>query len=68
MDDYPPMYCETCDRWEDDQIALECEICLWCGGPVCQPDDERFKPTKIPEAFDGQPDEAQEWHDYDPDC
>ena len=20
------------------------------------------------EDFDGQPDEAQEWHDYDPDC
>lgn len=19
-------------------------------------------------AFDGQPDEAQEWHDFDPDC
>jgi orotate phosphoribosyltransferase-like protein len=21
-----------------------------------------------PEIYDGQPDEAQEWHDFDPDC
>jgi hypothetical protein len=34
------MYCAACDRWEDDQIALECEVCLRCGGNLCQPDDE----------------------------
>lgn len=22
----------------------------------------------FPEEYDGQPDEAQEWHDFDPDC
>lgn len=51
------MYCETCDRYEDDPIALDCEICLRCGGPLC-----------LPENDDGQPDEAAEWHDFDPDC
>jgi hypothetical protein len=25
--------------------------------------DEAYEPD-----FDGQPDEAQEWHDFDPDC
>jgi hypothetical protein len=32
------MYCARCDRWEDDQIALECEICTRCGGPLVVPD------------------------------
>lgn len=27
-----------------------------------QPEDEDY------EDYDGQPDEAQEWHDFDPDC
>lgn len=35
------MYCAACDKWEDDQIALECEVCLRCGGNLCQPDDDR---------------------------
>jgi hypothetical protein len=34
------MYCAACDKWEDDQIALECEVCLRCGGNLCQPDDD----------------------------
>lgn len=34
------MYCEKCDRWEDDQIALECEICTRCGGPLVEPDGD----------------------------
>lgn len=24
--------------------------------------------TMLDEAYDGQPDEAQEWYDFDPDC
>jgi hypothetical protein len=56
-EEYAPMYCEKCDRWEDDQIAAECGICLRCGGPLTAPEDD-----------DGQPDEAQEWADFDPDC
>jgi hypothetical protein len=51
------MYCAACDQWEDDQIALECEVCLRCGGNLCQPEDD-----------DGQPSEQQEWSDYDHDC
>jgi len=34
------MYCAACDRWEDDQIALAMEMCLWSGGVLCQPDDD----------------------------
>ena len=34
------MYCAACDRWEDDQIALDVEMCLRCGVLLCQPDDE----------------------------
>lgn len=34
------MYCAACDRWEDDYIALDCEICLRCGGILCQPDED----------------------------
>jgi hypothetical protein len=33
--------------------------------------DEAFEPEEdedIEDDFDGQPDEAQEWHDFDPDC
>jgi hypothetical protein len=29
---------------------------------------ERFDPEDDYDDDDGQPDEAQEWHDYDPDC
>jgi hypothetical protein len=51
------MYCVKCDRWEDDQIALECGICMRCEGPLVEPEDD-----------DGQPTEQQEWQDYDRDC
>jgi hypothetical protein len=37
------MYCVACDRWEDDQIAIECEVCRRCGGSLIQPDDERYE-------------------------
>jgi hypothetical protein len=37
------MYCVACDRWEDDQIAIECEVCMRCGGSLVQPDDERYE-------------------------
>jgi len=41
------MYCSACDRWEDDQIALECETCLRCGGNLCQPDDDEHEPDDV---------------------
>jgi len=52
-----PMYCETCHRVERDPIMLDAETCGQCGGYLACMDED-----------DGQPDEAQEWHDYDPDC
>ncbi len=30
-----------------------------------EPEDEAYEPEY---EDDGQPDEAQEWHDFDPDC
>jgi len=33
------MYCATCDRWEDDQIALDCESVFDVEATFCQPDD-----------------------------
>lgn len=29
---------------------------------------ESYLPCLYEQKYDGQPDEAQEWHDYDPDC
>jgi hypothetical protein len=52
------MYCAKCDRWEEDQIAVEDGICLRCYGPLVQPGEND----------DGQPTEQQEWQDYDRDC
>lgn len=34
------MYCAKCDRWENDQIAIEDGICLRCYGPLVEPDDD----------------------------
>lgn len=34
------MYCETCDRYEDDPIAIDCEMCLRCGGYLTAQDDD----------------------------
>ena len=52
------MYCEQCDRMERDPVFLDVETCSECGGSLQEADDED----------DGQPDEQQEWSDYDPDC
>ena len=40
------MYCERCDRWEYDQIAVECGICRRCEGPLHEPDDDDHEPLK----------------------
>lgn len=34
------MYCAACDRFEDDQDALERDACLRCNGSLCRPDDD----------------------------
>ena len=55
-------YCQHCDYYRDLDYESEgqwdedfnyiCESCV----------------QEKEEEDDGQPDEAQEWHDYDPDC
>lgn len=37
------------------------DVCGICGSEDIEPYAEAFEE-------DGQPDEAQEWHDFDPDC
>ncbi len=52
----PKLYCSECDRYERDPLFLDVERCSQCGELIESSDD------------DGQPDEQQEWRDYDPDC
>ena len=51
------------DRLITDLIGWlsEDEVREFCNANDIQLDEED-------EEYDGQPDEAQEWHDYDPDC
>ncbi len=49
--------CEDCGSL----VANDVEICAVCEA------DEMEEGDYWPE-YDGQPDEAQEWHDFDPDC
>ena len=53
------MRCVDCGRVETDPIFLDVERCGICGEFLEDDDDKND---------DGQPDEQQEWHDYDPDC
>jgi hypothetical protein len=34
----------------------------------CNELSERFQEEEDEDEYDGQPDEAQEWYDFDPDC
>ena len=34
------LYCSKCDRWEMDQAAIEDGICLRCGEPLVDPDED----------------------------
>jgi hypothetical protein len=45
----------------------------WDGDPgECCPDCDNFEEDcccgSVDDDYDGQPDEAQEWYDFDPDC
>ncbi len=45
------MYCVRCDRWEYDQIAVECGICTRCEGPLHEPpDDDDYSQAKDAQA------------------
>ena len=48
--------CEFCET-----VSASDQVCTECGEPLVD------NPSCWPE-WDGQPDEAQEWHDFDPDC
>ena len=39
------------------------QVCTECGEPLVDNPQMDWR-----EDYDGQPDEAQEWHDFDPDC
>jgi predicted amidophosphoribosyltransferase len=48
----------------------ECEACHNCGHvfyPDYEDDDYDYNEDRDDD-YDGQPDEMQEWHDFDPDC
>ena len=48
--------CEYCGN-----VSTSNQVCTECGEPLVD------NPSCCNE-WDGQPDEAQEWHDFDPDC
>jgi hypothetical protein len=52
--DYEPSYYDELERDWDEAYEPEC---------VTGCDPEEYE-----DDWDGQPDEAQEWYDYDPDC
>jgi len=52
-----PACCSECDEY---LTADEDE----CGDGVC----EACQDWLVDDSNDGQPDEAQKWHDFDPDC
>jgi len=49
-----------CDYCES--ISKSNQLCTECGEPLVD------NPNTDGLDYDGQPDEAQEWHDFDPDC
>lgn len=41
---------------------------MWCIYCITDMEDEIESERMADAEYDGQPDEAQEWHDFDPDC
>ena len=50
--------CEYCGN-----VSTSNQVCTECGEPLVDNPEMDWR-----EECDGQPDEAQEWHDFDPDC
>jgi len=48
--------CEFCET-----VSASDQVCTECGEPLVDN-------PMVCDEWDGQPDEAQEWHDFDPDC
>lgn len=62
------------DRQTDSNVC-EDERCESCGGELVTIQDEYSDAVVCPDCecddlddYDGQPDEFQEWYDFDPDC
>lgn len=84
MSDYPAWICSPCGQRLGKRIPTcatfhmgECGWCAAAGVPVTEPRDYGYPAAPRPVApatctaddyEDGQPDELQEWADYDPDC
>ena len=50
-------FCDCCD----DHVSASSQVCTECGEPLVDNPEWDWED-------DGQPDEAQEWFDFDPDC
>jgi len=50
-------FCDFCD----DHVSVSSQVCTECGEPLVDNPEMDWED-------DGQPDEAQEWYDFDPDC
>jgi predicted amidophosphoribosyltransferase len=50
-------FCDFCD----DHVSASSQVCTECGEPLVDNPEWDWED-------DGQPDEMQEWHDFDPDC
>lgn len=49
------MYCAACDRTEWDDLGIDTETCLRCGGFLCASDDEGWWDQDdpiVPEEFE----------------
>ena len=72
--------CPTCDERTSSNLASEPDLeeypeleCLdpnemYCIHCITNMEDEIQSERRADAEYDGQPDEAQEWHDFDPDC
>jgi len=54
-------HCDYCD----DSVSLSSQVCTDCGEPLV---DNPCIVEYDYDDHDGQPDELQEWSDFDPDC
>ena len=50
--------CEYCGN-----VSTSTQVCTECGEPLVDNPE-----MDLSYEYDGQPDEAQEWYDFDPDC
>jgi len=66
-----------CPQCEGDGVLIgqlgwmnqyRCRQCGWDFSEIAVADDDDDSDDEGDVEWDGQPDEAQEWHDFDPDC